>query len=82
MLGLADHLEEDAELVAFFGLGHLGEGVAVVAEGLVALGGLEAEGVLEDEVAVFGVTAGLVAFETGLRADLGPDFVDEVIVEG
>lgn len=69
-------------MIAFFFAGHLGELIAVVAESLILGGGRELGRVDEDEVAVFGVAACLVAFDAGFEAYFEPDFVGEVFVHG
>src|SRR5262249_61532364 len=67
--------------VSFLDASHTGEGVAVLAQRLVAGMALELAQVLEDELALLGVAALLVALHAQAGADLAPDFLHEVSIE-
>ena len=54
--------------------------IAVLLDRLSLLAGGALLRIEQNEFAIFGVAPGLVTLQTGLRANLRPDFVDEVIV--
>ena len=78
----ADDLPEQAGLILLPDPSHAGEGVAVVSHGRVPGGPVAPAGVAEDERALFGIAAGLVARQALSDGDRVPDLFPEVVVHG
>ena len=81
MIELADDLEQQPRLVAFFHPRQSNEGVAIGPHGLDPSRPLTALSIQQDELTVLSIAAGFVAFETFLLPDFGPDFVSEEDVQ-
>src|SRR5262249_55591119 len=75
-------LDEEPRLVLLLDAGHPRERVAVVPHRLFLGLSLHLARVLQDELAVLGVAALLVAGQGLGHADVWPDFLREVVVDG
>src|SRR5262249_15636522 len=71
----------EARLVLVLQACQLGERFAVVAQCLVLGVPLHFSGILQDQPAVLGVASPLVTLHAQDRADLGPDFFREVVID-
>lgn len=82
MLEPPGYFQQQAGLIPFEGSGHPRELVLIVPQrpGLFGLGG--GFRILKDELTVFGIAIGFVAFEAGSQANLGPNLVGKEAIGG
>ena len=75
MLELAGHFQQETGLLALLQPRHLSKRAEIVLHGISLGLTLAPLGITQHELAVLGIATGLVAFQAGLRTNLGPDLI-------